>query len=151
MILNKKGVFNRCAVPELAVKYKSKMWEEEWSKFETVQDIPETESCLEDMITAREEGKKRKKEEIKIKAGKRRKKEIWCGNHGEIPWGEAGSSCNGKEKRKFLYEGSPKKKGGSRRMKQPLFLPLTENEMMAREYLVDLVRQAEGEMTWSSA
>ena len=36
-------------------------------------------------------------------------------------------------------------------MKQPLFLPLTENEMMAREYLVDLVRQAEGEMTWSSA
>ena len=28
LILNKKGVFNRCAVPELAVKYKSKMWDD---------------------------------------------------------------------------------------------------------------------------
>ena len=93
MILNKKGVFNRCAVPELAVKYKSKMWEEERSKFATVQEEkPETESCLEDMIAAREEGKKRKKEVMESKAGKRRKKEVWCGNHGEIPWGEAGSS-----------------------------------------------------------
>ena len=62
------------------------------------------------MITAREEGKKRKKEVMEIKAGKkRRKKEIWCGNHGEVDWGKAGSSNNGKERRKFLYEGSPEK------------------------------------------
>ena len=102
LILNKKGVFNRCAVPELAVKYKNKMWKEERSKFEAVQERPETESCIEDMIAAREEGKKRKKEMMEIKAGKRRKKEVWCGDHGEIPWAEAGSSCNGKDKRKFL-------------------------------------------------
>ena len=31
LILNKKGVFNRCALPELAVKFKSKMWEDERS------------------------------------------------------------------------------------------------------------------------
>ena len=72
---------------------------------------------------------------------------VWCGDHGEIPWGEAGSSCNGKDKRKFLYEDSPKQKGGSRRTKQPLLIHFTENEMMARDYLVDLARQVEEEMT----
>ena len=86
------------------------------------------------MIAAREEGKKRKKEMLENKAGNRRKKEVWYGNHGEIPWGEAGSSCNGKERRKFLYEEGPKQKGGGRKMKQPLLIPLTENEMMARDY-----------------
>ena len=70
MILNKKGVFNRCAVPELAVKYESKMREDEWSKFKEVQERPETGRCLEDMVTAREEGKKRKKEEMEIRKGK---------------------------------------------------------------------------------
>ena len=29
LILNTKGVFNPCAVPELAVKHNSKIWEEE--------------------------------------------------------------------------------------------------------------------------
>ena len=72
-------------------------------------DIAETELCLEDMITAREEGKKRKKDVME--AGK---KEVWCGNHGEISLVKAGSSCNGKEKRWFLYKDSHKKKGGSR-------------------------------------
>ena len=62
-------------------------------------DIAETELCLEDMITAREEGKKRKKDVME--AGKRRKKEVWCGNHGEVAWGEAGSSNNGQNKRKI--------------------------------------------------
>ena len=33
-------------------------------------------------------------------------------------------------------------------MKQPLLLPITENEIMDREYLVDLARQVEEEMTW---
>ena len=73
------------------------------------------------MITARGDGKKRKNEMLEIKAGKRRKKEIWCGNHGEVPWGEAGRSNNGKEKRKFLYEGSPGKRKSSSRMRQPTF------------------------------
>ena len=31
-------------------------------------------------------------------------------------------------------------------MRQPLLAPLTENEMMAREYLVGLARQVEEEM-----
>ena len=57
-----KGVFNLCAVPELAVKFKSKMWEKEKRKFDPAPDIAETGNCLEDMIAAREEGKKRKKE-----------------------------------------------------------------------------------------
>ena len=33
-------------------------WEEERAKFEAVKEKPETESCLEDMIAAREEGRK---------------------------------------------------------------------------------------------
>ena len=33
MVLNKKGVYNRCAVPELAVVHNSKLWEEEKRKF----------------------------------------------------------------------------------------------------------------------
>ena len=82
------------------------MWEDERSKFKEVQERLETGIRLEDMITAREEGKKRKKEELEAREGKRRKKELWCGDHGEIPWGEAGSSENGKEKRKFLLGGS---------------------------------------------
>jgi len=97
-------------------KFKSKLWEEERAKFEAVKEKPETESCLEDMIAAREEGRKRKKEVLEINAGKRKKKEIWCGNHGEVPRCEAGSSKNGKEKRKFLYQGSPEKRKGSSRM-----------------------------------
>ena len=102
----------------------------------------------EDMIAAREEGKKRKKEVMESKAGKRRKKEVWCGNHGEIPWGEAGSSVNGKERRKFLYNESSEHNRGGRRMKQTIIVPLTDNELMAREYLVDLARKVEEEMTW---
>ena len=49
------------------------------------------------MIAAREEVKNRKKELMEVMAGKRRKKEVWCGNHGETAWGDAG-------RRKFLYE-----------------------------------------------
>ena len=48
----------------MAVKFKSKMWEDERSKFKEVQERPETGTCLEDMITAREEGKKRKMDEL---------------------------------------------------------------------------------------
>ena len=72
---------------------------------------------------------------------------MWCGDHGEIPWGEAGSSENGKEKRKFLLEGSTAKKAGGRRMKQTILKTLTETEMVVRELVVDLVRQVEEEMT----
>ena len=32
-ILNEKGVFNRCAIPELAVVHNKKVWEDEKSKF----------------------------------------------------------------------------------------------------------------------
>ena len=42
LILNKKVVFNRCAVPELAVKFKSKMWEDEKMKFREAPDIVQT-------------------------------------------------------------------------------------------------------------
>ena len=52
--MNKKGLFNRCtryAVPELSVKYKSKI-----------------ELCLEDLITAREA-----KEVMEVNAGEKRK------------------------------------------------------------------------------
>ena len=41
---------------------------------------------------------------MEIKAGQRRKREVWCGNHGEVAWGEAGSSDNGKVERKFLFD-----------------------------------------------
>ena len=75
MILNKKGVFNRCAVPKLAVKFKSKMWEEK-RKFKPIPDLAETNHCLEDMVAATEEGRKRKKEIMEVKAGKKRKKEV---------------------------------------------------------------------------
>ena len=40
LILNKKEVFNRCAIPELTVNFKSKMWEDERSKFMKVQERP---------------------------------------------------------------------------------------------------------------
>ena len=64
------------------------MWEEEKRKFDQAPDIAETSHYLEDLIAAREEGKKRKKEVMEVKAEKRRKKEIWCGNHGkqEVAW-----------------------------------------------------------------
>ena len=39
LILNKKGVFNQWAIPELAVKFKCKMWEEERRKFEPTPDL----------------------------------------------------------------------------------------------------------------
>ena len=93
------------------------------------------------MIAAREEGKKRKKELMEVKTGKRRKKEVWCGNHGETAWGEAGSSSNGKSRRKFLYEreeGSLEARKGRVRLKQKMIIPLTENEMMTRQYLIEL-------------
>ena len=59
MILNKKGVFHRCAVPELAVK--SKMWEDEKHKFKAAPDA-ETELYFEDMIAAREKGREEEEE-----------------------------------------------------------------------------------------
>ena len=65
------------------------MWEEERRKFKPTPDLAETSHCLEDMVAAREEGRKSKKEIMEVKAGKKRKKEVWCGNHGEVAWGEA--------------------------------------------------------------
>ena len=153
MILNKKGVFNRCAVPKLAVKFKSKMWEEK-RKFKPIPDLAETNHCLEDMVAAREEGRKTKQDIMK---GKKRKKEVWCGNHGEVAWGVAGSADNGKRRRKFLYEhpeeGSlePGQVRVVKRLKQKLIVPLTENEVMAR-LLVELAtmwrRRRSGPWSW---
>ena len=101
------------------------------------------------MITAREEGKKRKKEEMEAREGKKkRKKEVWCGDHGVVPWGEAGSSENGKERRKFLMEGNAAKKAVGKQMKQTLLKPLTETEMMLRELVIDMVRQVVEEVAW---
>ena len=42
LILNKKGAFNRCTVPELVVKYKIKIWEDEKKKFAASPDFAET-------------------------------------------------------------------------------------------------------------
>ena len=44
LLLNKKGVFNRCEIPKLAVQYKSKMWEDEKNKFEPASDAPQKEN-----------------------------------------------------------------------------------------------------------
>ena len=75
-------MFNRCVVPELAVKYKSKIWKDEKYKFKAVPYGPETESCLKDMITAREESKKRKKEVMQVRVGRRR---FGVGTMGKLP------------------------------------------------------------------
>ena len=39
LILNIKGVYNRCAIPELAVKHHDRMWQEERSKFATTTTV----------------------------------------------------------------------------------------------------------------
>ena len=154
LIINKKCVFNLCVVPELAVKFKSKMCEEEKRKFEPTPDCAETGHCLEDMIAAREEDKKRKKEILEVKAGKRRKKEVWFGNQGEVAWGETGSAENGKTRRKLLYEqgeGSlePGQDRVMRKLNQRLLIPFTENEMLARQILIQLARKFEEEKEWT--
>ena len=41
-----------------------------------------------------------------------------------------------------------RRKKGISRMRQPLLVPLTGDEMMAREFLVGLARQVEEEMAW---
>ena len=99
LILNSKGVYNRCAVPELAVLHNNKIWEDERRKFvEPEEDHrDEDEDCITAMINAKEDGKKRKKEEMAVKVGKRRKKEVWCGAHGEgVVWVEAGGKIKEK-------------------------------------------------------
>ena len=76
------------------------------------------------------------KEVMEVKAGKRRKKQIWRGNHGEVAWGEAGSSHNGKERRKFHFKGSQERKES--RIKQLLLTPLTENVVEVQCLLIFL-------------
>ena len=122
------------------------MWEEEKRKFDQAPDIAETSNYLEDLIAAREEGKKRKKEVMEVKAGKRRKKKIWCGNHGEVPWGEAGSADTGKGRREFLYKkGEGRLKPGQDKLVRKLKIPLTENEMLGRQILTELSQNIEEE------
>ena len=58
MILNKKGVFNRCAVPEWGVKFKSKMQADE---IEQKVQVAGTKLCLEDLIAAREDRRGRRR------------------------------------------------------------------------------------------
>ena len=106
LILNTKGVFNRCAVPELTVKHISKMWEEEKKKFsgaageDEEQTAREGEKSLEAMITAKKEARKRRREVMPVEIGKRRKKEVWCVDHGAV-WGDAGCA----EKNSFIQKG----------------------------------------------
>ena len=64
LILNKRAFLTD-------IQFQSSMWEAEKIKFATAPDTAKTELCLDDMIAAREEGKKRKKEVMVVKAGKR--------------------------------------------------------------------------------
>ena len=81
---------------------------------------------------------------MEVKA-ERRKKEVCCGNHRYVAWGKAGSSYNGKEKRKFLFEQPTEGSQGHTKMKQILIIQLTENEMITRNYLVSLADRIEEE------
>ena len=107
MVLNKKGVYNRCAVPELAVVHNSKLWEEEKRKFRkeapAVSNIEDEDELL-PIIERQLADKKRKQEDLapQKKRGRKRIKEMWCGNHGPgIVWGEEVSEEN-KERSLFL-------------------------------------------------
>ena len=95
-IINEKGVYNRCAVPELAVVHNTRIWNEEKSKFSAKRMEGETEQD-EDSITlmnATEISNKRrnncKEDNIKTKT---------------TAWGEEGETETEHKRRKLFLQG----------------------------------------------
>ena len=81
--MNEQGIYNRCAVPELAVTHNQKIWQEERKKFTKFTEIyNEGEDFTEDIINSKETAKKRKQK-----------------------WGEEGETAEEySTKKKFLHK-----------------------------------------------
>ena len=151
LILNIKGVYNRCAVPELAVKHHDRIWQEERNKFprerETVKVVLKVEETEEYeyslMEEAGEDAKKRNREEQcgdEALPG-RKKKKIWKGGYkdGEV-WGEAGVGILDKT---FLYSrerGETAKE--EKKYKQMTIITMTEAEVIAADCAKEIVNLA---------
>ena len=126
-VLNEKGVYNRCAVPELAVKHNQKLWETEKDKFKKhskrMDDENEYELLINKTDQKKKEGRKRKQETSK-----------------EQTWGSTGTSEEQYKLTNFFLKGGPdntKKSWKQRKLNLP-----TAGETITMKIVNDVVDEA---------
>ena len=129
-VLNDKGVYNRCAVQEIAVVQNQKIWSDEKKKFTKEHTEPETNDDTTTLSNKVETAKKRKQEELQ-----------------PLKWGEHGETeSENKAKRVFLSQTenttAPPNQTSQKVLTDMQFKILTGTEQAARTINEELVNTA---------